>query len=99
MNWNNYQSKVKTQLQYRSLGYLAHSSFQGVNKLFALSFSNGISRTGNKSYFLPNVQIEGYNIMTDGHNFFDQSIKEQMITFKKLKLQLVKKIIKQLVAH
>ena len=78
MNWNNYQSKVKIQLQYRYLSYLVHSSFQGVNKLFALSFSNGISRTGNKRYFLPNVQTEDYNIMIDGLNFFDQPVKSDL---------------------
>ena len=40
INWNNYQAELKTLPQNRYLNYLIDPSFQGVNKLFDLPFSN-----------------------------------------------------------
>ena len=40
INWNKYESSVKTFAQNRYLNYLINPSFQGVNKLFVLSFEN-----------------------------------------------------------
>ena len=34
----------------------------------------------NKRYYIPNVEINDYNIMIDGKNFFDQPIKNDKIT-------------------
>ena len=56
-----------------NLNHLVQSSFQGVNKLFVLAFENDAQRTSNKRYYLPNVEIKDYNVMTDG-KFFDQPI-------------------------
>ena len=38
INWNKYQSKVSMGKQNQYLGYLISPSFQGVNRLFVLSF-------------------------------------------------------------
>ena len=51
--WNKYQSKVTIQQQNSYLDYLIDPSFQGVNRLFALSFEN---RIGHIEYFLPKVE-------------------------------------------
>ena len=51
---------------------LISPSFQGVNKLFVLSFENENGRTERKCYCLPNVELKDYNINIDGRNFFDQ---------------------------
>ena len=51
--WNKYQSKVTIQQQNSYLNYLINPSFQGVNRLFALSFEN---RIGHIEYFLPKVE-------------------------------------------
>ena len=40
INWNKYESSVKTFAQNRYLNYLINPSFQGVNRLFVLSFEN-----------------------------------------------------------
>ena len=40
INWNKYQSDLKTYAQNRYLNYLINWSFQGINRLFALSFEN-----------------------------------------------------------
>ena len=38
INWNKYQSDLKTNAENQHLNYLVDSSFQGVNRLFVLSF-------------------------------------------------------------
>ena len=40
INWNKYESSVKTFAKNRYLNYLINPSFQGVNRLFVLSFEN-----------------------------------------------------------
>ena len=40
INWNKYQSSIKTYAQNRYLNYLVDPSFQGVNRLFVLPFNN-----------------------------------------------------------
>ena len=36
----------------------------------------------NKRYYLPNVEIKDYNVMTGGKNFFDQPVKNNKVTWK-----------------
>ena len=57
------------------LGYLIDPSFQGVNKLFVLSFEDDAHQIRFIGYFLPKVEINDYNVMIYGQNFFDQPIK------------------------
>ena len=45
INWNKYESSVKTFVQNRYLYYLINPSFQGVNRPFVLSFENEDDRT------------------------------------------------------
>ena len=40
INWNKYESNIKTYAQNRYLNHLINPSFQGVNRLFVLSFEN-----------------------------------------------------------
>ena len=69
MNWNKYQSKIKTQAQNQYLDCLTDQSFQGGNRLFVLSYENIGYRTSYKQYFLPTIEIKDYNIMIDGKFF------------------------------
>ena len=68
-------------MQNRYLDYLIDPSFQGVNRLFVLSFLDGTVRTEYRTYFLPNVQIKDYNVVIGGKNFFDQSVKNDIKTY------------------
>ena len=52
INWNKYESSVKTFAQNRYLNHLINSSFQGVNRLFVLSFENEDDRTSHSTYYL-----------------------------------------------
>ena len=50
INWNKYQSKETKQVPNPSLDYLIDPSFQGINRLFVLSFENTTDRTVNTKY-------------------------------------------------
>ena len=50
--------------------FVSDMTFQGVNRLFVLSFENYEHRRGHKRYFLPTVEIKDYNVMTDGKKVF-----------------------------
>ena len=56
-------------------------SFQGVNRLFVLSFENNTGRASYKRYYLPQVEIKGNSVMIDGRNFFDQPVRNNLITY------------------
>ena len=73
INWNKYESSVKAFARNRYLNYSINPSFQGVNRLFVLSFENENDRTSHATYYLPKVEIKAYNVMIDGKNFFDQT--------------------------
>ena len=70
------QSKVTEQTQNRYLDYLIYPGFQGVNRIFIWSFENRTDRNIHTVYFLPKVEIKDYNVMINGRNFFDQTIKK-----------------------
>ena len=81
IKWNKYQPKVTVQQQNRYLDFLIDTSFQGINRLFGLSFENNGGRRSNTKYYLPLVEIKNYNVTMDGQNFFDQSVKNSLITY------------------
>ena len=68
-----------------NLNHLVEPSFQGVNRLFILTFEIDAQRTRNKIYYLPNVEIKDYNVMTDGKNFFDQPVKNNKVTYENIR--------------
>ena len=82
INWNKYQSSVKTFTQNSYLNYMIDPSFQGVNSLFVLSFENENDRTSHSTYYLPKVEIKDCNVMTDGRNVFDQPINSMNKTYE-----------------
>ena len=67
-----------------NLNHLVEPSFQGVNRLFVLAFENDDHRISTRRYNLPNVEIKDYNIMNNGENFFDQSIKNFKVTYENI---------------
>ena len=75
INWNKYLSKPVLLAQNPNLNYLIDPSFQGVNRLFVLAFENDAQRKVHSGYYLPNVEIKNYNVMINGENVFDQTIK------------------------
>ena len=84
-NWNKYQSDSKTYTQNRYLNHLVNPSFEGVNRLFVLSFENEDDRTSHSSYYLPKVEMKDYSVMIDGKNFFDQQINSKLKTYENVR--------------
>ena len=74
-NWNKYQSKISTETQNQYLDFLTDPSFQGVNRLFVLSFEIENDRTTPTGYYLPKVEIKDYNVKIDDKNFFSSTNK------------------------
>ena len=85
INWNKYESSVKTFAQNRYLNYLINPSFRGVNRLFVLSFENEDDRISHSMYYLPKVEIKDYNVMIDGRNVFDQPINSMNKTYENIR--------------
>ena len=84
--WNEYASKIETKAADNNnvIRFPLDASFQGVNRLFVLAFSNisnddkEVKRNSYKKYFLPRVNITKYNVLIDGRNFYDQPISDQI---------------------
>ena len=72
INWNKHQSKVSTEKQNQYLDFLIDPSFSRNKKR-----NDTKPHTG---YYLAKVETKGYNVMIDGKNFFDQSVKSNMRT-------------------
>ena len=85
INWNKYESNIKTFAQNRYLNHLINPSFQGVNRLFLLSYENEEARKSHSTYYLPKVEIKDYNVMIDGRNFFDQPINSMTKTYENIR--------------
>ena len=86
INWNKYQSNIKTYAQNRYLNHLVDPSFQAVNsEFFVLSSEKEDDRTSHSNYYLPKVEIKDYNVMIDGKNFFDQPINSNIKTYEKIR--------------
>ena len=84
ISWNKYESRMKTFAQNRCLNYLINPGFQGVSRLFVLSFANENDRTSHSTYYLSKVDTKDYNVMIDGRNVFDQSINSMNKTYENI---------------
>ena len=84
INWKKNESGPKTYAQNRYLNHLINPSFQGVNRLFVLSFENEDERKSQSTYYLPKVEIKNYNVMIDGKFFFDQKINSMTKTYENI---------------
>ena len=84
INWNKYQSDPKPYAQNQYLNHLVDPSFQGVNKIFVLSFETENGRTSNSNYYLLKVEIKDYNVVIDAKIFFDQPINNDYKTYENI---------------
>ena len=50
-----------------------------------MTYEDDEQRIRSKRYYLTNVEIKDYNVMTDGKNLFDQPIKNNKITYNNIR--------------
>ena len=69
----------------QNLNYLINPSFQGVNRLFVLSFENEDDRTSHSTYYFPKAEIKDYNVRIHGKSFFDPPINSDYKTYENIR--------------
>ena len=80
INWDKCESRLPMQTQNQYLDYLVDPVFQGVNRLFVLSFGDNAVRTGHKEYFTLKLEKRNYIVLIDNCSFFDQPAKNETRT-------------------
>ena len=78
INCDKYQLKTTIQTQNPYLYFLIDPIFQGESRILVLSLENDNDKKGHKKYFLPKVEMKGYNVVIDVQNVFDQLVKNVM---------------------
>ena len=88
--WNEYKTKEinenadATVFKYMNLD----PSFQGVNRLFVMAYNrvdDQPTRNGQRKYYLPRIDLEKYNVIIDGRNFYDNPIESDTEKYRELK--------------
>ena len=60
---------MSIQSQSNNLNYLIDPTFTNFNRLFVLSFADN-NRDSFSHYYVPNVRIKDFNVLTDGKSLF-----------------------------
>ena len=91
--WNNYQTiPTKVAGKGKNIYELLSASFQGVKILFVLAYfiaasdaNNEAGIKSNKKYFLPRREINNYNVLIDGRNFYHHSINDSIKQYDEIR--------------
>ena len=92
--WNEYKTKEINEnadvFKYINL----EPSFQGIYTLFVMAYKgeNGQpARNGQRKYYLPRIDLEKYNVIIDGRNFYDNPIESDIEKYRGLKKVMIGK--------
>ena len=69
-------------------------SFQGVNRLFVMAYSrenNQPTRDGQREYYLLRIDLNKYNVIIDGRNFYDNPVEDDTEKYRELKKVMIEK--------
>ena len=61
---------MTNQTKNNNLNYLIDPTSTKINRSFVLSFKNEEDTTSFSEYYVPNVEIKDFNVLTDGKRFF-----------------------------
>ena len=94
--WNEYKTKeINEDADANVFKYInLYPSFQGVHRLFVMAYNraNGQpTRTGQQKYYLPRIDLERYNVIIDGRNFYDNPIESNIEKYRELKKVMIGK--------
>ena len=93
--WNEYKTKglVIEDADANNFKYISLDlSFQGVNRLFVMAYNklaaandDQFNRNSKRVYYLPRNDLNKYNVITDGRNFYDNPIESDIEKYRELK--------------
>ena len=69
-------------------------SFQGVNRLFVMAYNSANdqpTRNGQRKYYLPRIDLNKFNVVIDGRNFYDNPIESDIEKYRELKKVMIGK--------
>ena len=94
--WNEYKTKeINEDADANVFKYInLYPSFQGVHRLFVMAYNraNGQpTRNGQQKYYLPRIDLEKYNVIIDGRNFYDNPIETDIEKYRELKKVMIGK--------
>ena len=94
--WNEYKTKeINEDAGANVFKYIKlDPSFQGVNRLFLMAYNraNGQpTRNGQQKYYLPRTDLEKYNVIIDGRNFYNNPIESDIEKYRELKKVMIGK--------
>ena len=94
--WNEYKTKeLNEDADANVFKYInLDPSFQGVNRLFDMAYNreNGqLTRNGQQKYYLPRIDLNKYNVIIDGRNFYDNPIESDIKKYRELKKVMIGK--------
>ena len=98
--WNEYKTKeinatVDNNNPANSVRYInLDPSFQGANRLFVMAYNsaNGQpTRNEQIKYYLPRIDLNKYNVIIDGRNFYDNPIESDIEKYRELKKVMIGK--------
>ena len=94
--WNEYKTIEKEEhANANAVKYISlDPSFQGVNRLFVMAYlrgNNQFTRNSQRKYYLPRIDLNKYNVIIDGRNFYDNPIKDDIEKYRELKKVMIGK--------
>ena len=92
--WNEYKTKeINENADANVFKYInLDPSFQGVNRLFLMAYNraNGEpTRNWQQKYYLSRIDLEKYNVIIDGRNFYDNPIESDIEKYRELKKVMI----------
>ena len=94
--WNEYKTKeIKENADANVSKYInLDPSFQGVNRLFVTAYNRvdgQPNRDDQRKYYLPRIDLNKYNVIVDGRNFYDNPIESDIEKYRELKKVMIGK--------
>ena len=88
IKWNKYKSEMYNQTKTNNLNCLIDPTFNKFNRLFVLLCKNEDEHINDRfsfsKFFMPNVEIKGFNVFIDGKISFDVPIKNKEESHEKI---------------
>ena len=94
--WNEYKTKeINENADANVFKYInLDPSFQGVNRLFVTAYNRvdgQPNRDDQRKYYLPRIDLNKYNVIIDGKNFYDNPIESDIEKYRELKKVMIGK--------